>query len=290
MENHSLSEKNESLSDKVDSLKQQDISTAKKPISKYSKSHQRRLKRKQKSSCEISLEWLKDRGLIPVQLTVRNVDTGDEETIDMNTEEVKAIFGENFEDEDFDMVNMMLMIKDTYQVSGNAYHEFARASKQMPRHFRLKRRIAELNSLWKISPTPDGSGVQQSLEDRLRDRLTSLVRTTPDDSQFKKDKRVRIKLSGDGTYIDKRLHVVNFTFTILDEGKRAFSGEGNYCLAIIREEESYEGMKTALADICEEVERLHSIEVDEQKFDLVFYLGGDWKYLALVTGKFAVYY
>ena len=33
----------------------------------------------------------------------------------MNTEEVKAIFGENFEDEDedFDMVNM---IKDTYQV------------------------------------------------------------------------------------------------------------------------------------------------------------------------------
>ena len=33
----------------------------------------------------------------------------------MNTEEVKAIFGRNFEDEDedFDIVNMMLMIKDT---------------------------------------------------------------------------------------------------------------------------------------------------------------------------------
>ena len=59
-----------------------------------------------------------------------------------------------------------LMIKDTYQVSGNAHHEFARVSKQIPRHFHLKHRIAEFNSLW---PTPDGSGVQQSLEDHFRD-------------------------------------------------------------------------------------------------------------------------
>ena len=166
--NHSLSEKKQSLSQKIDSQKQQDshVSMAKKPISEYSKSHQRRLKRKRKNNCEISLEWLKDQGLIPIQLTVRNIDTGDEEIIDMNVEEVKAIFGENFEDEedeDFDTVNMMLMIKDTYQVSGNAYHEFARVSKQMPRHFRLKRRIAELNSLWKISPTPDGSGVRAAV-------------------------------------------------------------------------------------------------------------------------------
>ena len=143
------------------------MSMTKKPISEYSRSHQRRLKRKRKSNCEISLEWLKDQGLIPIQLTVRNIDTGDEEMIDMNTEEVKAIFGENFEDEedeDFDIINMMLMIKDTYQV---AYHEFARGSKQMPCHVRLKRRITELNSLWKITPTPGSSGVQQSLEDRL---------------------------------------------------------------------------------------------------------------------------
>ena len=139
--NCSLSEKKESLSQKVDSQNKQDscMSMTKKPISEYSRSHQRRLKRKRKSNCEISLEWLKDQGLIPIQLTVRNIDTGDEEMIDMNTEEVKAIFGENFEDEedeDFDIINMMLMIKDTYQVSGNAYHEFARVSKQMPRHFR----------------------------------------------------------------------------------------------------------------------------------------------------------
>lgn len=108
---------------------------------------------------------MKDQGLIPIQLTVRNIDTGDEEMIDMNVEEVKAIFGGNFEDEDFDTINMMLMIKDTYQVSDNAYHEFARVSKQMPHHFRLQRCIAELNSLWKISPTLDGWMVLDHLRD-----------------------------------------------------------------------------------------------------------------------------
>ena len=35
----------------------------------------------------------------------------------------------------------------------------------------------------------------------------------------------------------KHLHVVTFTFNILDEGQKA---EGNYSLAIFREQESYE--------------------------------------------------
>ena len=66
---------------------------------------------------------------------------------------------------------------------------------------------------------------------------------------------------------------MNFTFTILVEGRKAFGVEGNYCLAIIQAEERYEGMKTALSDICKEVENLHSIEVDKQNFNIVFFLG-----------------
>ena len=37
---------------------------------------------------------------------------------------------------------------------------------------------------------------------------------------------VRVKLSGDGTCVGKRLHVVNFTFTLLDEGSKAHSADG----------------------------------------------------------------
>ena len=43
-----------------------------------------------------------------------------------------------------------------------------------------------------------------------------------------------VKLSGDGTNIGKRLHVVNFTFTMLDEGEKAYSAEGNHVLAIVK--------------------------------------------------------
>ena len=42
-------------------------------------------------------------------------------------------------------------------------------------------------------------------------------------------------------------------------------------------------MKTALADICKEVENLSYIEEDK-KFDIVFFLGSGWKFMALVTG------
>ena len=93
-----------------------------------------------------------------------------------------------------------------------------------------------------------------------------------------------MKLSGDGTFVGKRLHVVNFTFTILDEGRRAHSSDGNYCLAIFRQKESYDEMKTALSDIRQEVENLSSIQVNDITFDIVYFLGGDWKFLALVTG------
>ena len=48
---------------------------------------------------------------------------------------------------------------------------------------------------------------------------------------------VRVKLSGDGTCVGKRLHVVNFTFTLLDEGSKAHSADGNYCLAMFRQKE-----------------------------------------------------
>ena len=46
------------------------------------------------------------------------------------------------------------------------------------------------------------------------------------------EKKVQVKLTGDGTNIGKRLHVVNFGFTLLDEEDKAYSaaGESSLCL------------------------------------------------------------
>ena len=100
-----LKEQNNSLEKQVDSLTRQNISLQSsmnqqrecampapaKPISDYSKSHQRRLKRKRTQSCEASLEWLKEHGKIPTQVTVQDVQTGVKETIDVCRDDVAKL-------------------------------------------------------------------------------------------------------------------------------------------------------------------------------------------------------
>ena len=105
-------------------------------------------------------------------------------------------------------------------------------------------------------------GVQQALEDRLRVRICTLLQTAQPDAPFRIQQKVRVKLSGDGTWVGKRLHLVNFTFTLLEEGSAAHSHEGNHALAIFKTDEDYEGLNNALEDLVSEVERLKRIEVD----------------------------
>ncbi len=80
---------------------------------------------------------------------------------------------------------------------------------------------------------------------------------TSADAPFKLSKKVQVKLSGDGTKIGKRLRVVNFTFTLLDEGSKAYSFEGNHILAIFKEPEKYDSLKQMLGDVIAEVERTY---------------------------------
>jgi len=93
-----------------------------------------------------------------------------------------------------------------------------------------------------------------------------------------------VKLTGDGTRIGKRLHVVNFGFTLLEEEDIAYSAAGNHCIAVIKEPEKYDKLVLSLEDIKKEVEALSSIEVNDICFSIEYFLGGDWKFLATVTG------
>ena len=56
-------------------------------------------------------------------------------------------------------------------------------------------------------------------------------------------------MSGDGTWIRKRLHVLNITFTVLDEGVLAYSSDGNHPLALLKEPEKYESLQRGLEDL-----------------------------------------
>ena len=75
-----------------------------------------------------------------------------------------------------------------------------------------------------------------------------------------------------------------FTFTLLNEGRKACSSEGNHILAVFKEPEKYEPVKNALSDITAEVEKLNSIDINGVTFRIEYYLGRDWKFLAMATG------
>lgn len=58
-------------------------------------------------------------------------------------------------------------------------------------------------------------------------------------------------MSGDGTSLGKRLHVINVTFTLLDEGQMAQSEQGNHSIAILKVPEHYDDVANGLKDFIE---------------------------------------
>ena len=77
---------------------------------------------------------------------------------------------------------------------------------------------------------------------------------------------------------------MNITYTVINEGSVAMSEKGNYVLAIIKATEDYKSIRDSLSDLIEEMRNLHSIEVDGDKYDIEYFLGGDWKFLATICG------
>ena len=70
-----------------------------------------------------------------------------------------------------------------------------------------------------------------------------------------------------------------YIFTLLEEEQYCLT-LGNHILAIFKQSESYESLRSALADIITDVKRLTEIVVDGVKFCITYYLGGDWKFIA----------
>ena len=64
----------------------------------------------------------------------------------------------------------------------------------------------------------------------------------------------------------------------------AYSATGNHCIAIFKESESYDSLKLCLQDTIRDVKQLTRISVGEIEFEIMYFLGGDWKFLAMITG------
>lgn len=82
--------------------------------------------------------------------------------------------------------------------------------------------------------------------------------------------------------VGRNLHVLNFTFTQVNETQASLVA-GHHTFAILELSEHYDELAIGLHDV-KEVSQLEEIEVDGQSYALQYYLGGDWKFLALICG------
>ena len=176
-------------------------------------------------------------------------------------------------------LELVLYVKECFGLSNSAYHELSMVCQSLPRLWKLKHLAKQLNSKWEITPCPGGNGVQQSFVSRLRERVKHLL----SEHKICTGDTLLVKLCGDGTNVCRKLNLINFAFTLLNEGDVAKSPIGNHTIAIVSGTEGYETIKMSLSDILAEVET-QTIEVSSITFPIKYFLCSDLKFLAIVCG------
>lgn len=85
---------------------------------------------------------------------------------------------------------------------------------------------------------------------------------------------VKVKLVGDGTYVGKFIHLVNFTCVILNESNPN-SVTRNYPLVIFRGDESYECLNENLAGVRNVIESFKVFQYNNIEYQIQYFMAGD---------------
>ena len=243
----------------------------------YSRQHQIQKKKCLAANMKAALSFNGDENWVPVSVKLVNTETNCLEVLNVNGGGFTKVKPHN-EISDNDRLHMALYIKDKFSLSDEAYREISSLTNDIPRFYTIKELSRELNAKFEVLPAPEGViGVQQSLCSRLLVRLQNLP-------SLESGQKIQIKLSGDGTGIGKHINVVNFTFTLLNEGAIASTAQGNHTLAIFLVPEKYESPSEALKEVAKEAGDLQTILFNGQMHDIEYFLGGDMKFLSLVCG------
>ena len=178
-------------------------------------------------------------------------------------------------------MSMWLYIKDKFNISNEAWRELSMKSDETPCLNKMIKQMNNINEKWDLKPTSGGiEGIQISFQESITEEVKRLHSA----GVLKPSKTVQVKISGDGTKIGKRINVVNITYTIINEKNVAMSEKGNYLLAVLKVKESYENLSEGLSDLIKEIEQTKTVKLGDISYQLEYFLGGDWKFLASVCG------
>lgn len=255
-----------------------------KKFTNYSKQHKARVRKQLKEQCQTTLSFLVHYDYIPSRIELYNHHTGKVESfsfIDNNELPSEDRNDKEISEAKIDQMNMWLYLKDKFNLSNEPWHEISIASDGPPSLNKIIKHTNKLNQKWNLKSTPgEAEGVQVSFQETIVEHIKRLKAS----GVIQDRETIKIKLSGDGTNIGKRISVVNITFTILNEKALAMSERGNYLLAVLRTTESYDTLAESLSGLVKEMQDLKDISLDNETFYFEYFLGGDWKFLACVCG------
>ena len=120
----------------------------KKTFQDYSKRHQSRVRRQMVTVCETSLSFLGLNNFVVAKVEIFHENTQEYETLTLvDKEDIQTSSRtETLTNEEIDEINLLLYTKERFNISNEAYHEFAMICKDLPRSWKVQERIKALNS------------------------------------------------------------------------------------------------------------------------------------------------
>ncbi|KAJ8019298.1 hypothetical protein HOLleu_42179 [Holothuria leucospilota] len=243
----------------------------------YSKPYRRRMELCRIKAIKRSVQELSRGYFSPISLEVQDR-LG--RTVAINIENTRK---QNRKQDAEQLIDRLIYIRDTQNISRRAHHELTMHCQTLPKEYRLHIRKQEINSQSQIHNVSNYIGVWQSFRETLCSRLSVLIRNSSSRDTILQDGVVKVKITGDGTTIGKRISVTNIAFSIIGENT-CVGSSGSYLLAIVRVPEKQAALADALSPLITEINDTDKVFVLDESVKVQLYLGGDLKFLNQIMG------
>ena len=236
------------------------------------------------SRAQTALWFTKSFGLGIQGIQVKEQKTGHTHYLEVENTAHSGI--DSLTDVDNTKIEQVLFLLDKFCVGDSFYHELTMTVTGLPKSYLVKQRRDQLNDICHIDPTPGiAEGAQMSFTGLLKARVQDLI--SRDQETDWKEQPIQVKISGDGARMTRNSSFILLSFSLLQAGDDVMSSSGNHTIAVVKGSESYSTLKesfgTVFSDINETIKQGH-ITVDDSKYNVEFFLGGDYKFLLLMMG------
>lgn len=242
------------------------------------------------SRAEVGLWFAKSFGLELKSMNVSETETGlihnvaFESKVDVVTSNSHGF--DALSDHEKSKIEMVLFLLDKFCVGDSFYHEITMLFDDLPRSYLVKQKRDQLNRMCHITSTPgDEEGAQVSFKELLRERIREFVTTHP--SIISEGEPVQVKISGDGARMTRNSNFILISFTLLQSTDDMMTAKGNHTIGVVNGKEDYDTLKRCFKDIFADINELvqdKKIDLDGKEINLEFFLGGDYKFILLMTG------